>query len=83
MTIKELKEIIEKENIPDDAQVYICADHGQREEKAHSYSVSRSECEYYGDGMIWEVDNMEEYYDKDALDEYNKDGEITSLLIGY
>lgn len=42
MTIKELKRIIKAENIPDNAEIIIFADHGQNYEKSSSYAITRS-----------------------------------------
>lgn len=81
MKIKELKEFVKKNNIPDDAEILIFADHGQDDEIANYITLSRDEvCE--GDSsMIWESEEYEEVYDKDALELYDKNGKVTAILL--
>jgi hypothetical protein len=81
MTIKELKEIIKEECIPDTAEIYIFTDHGQEDERAYSYIISRSKLGDDVEEMVWEFESMEDYYDEDVLEEYDKDGTITAVLI--
>ena len=74
MTVKELKEMLR--NIPDEAIVYIQADHGQTPEQAGYINLTHQEdgLDYYGEYINW---NEEEYEDAetDGLDE------VTAILI--
>lgn len=79
MTVKELKEQLSY--LPDNAKVVLQCDHGQNIETAHWITVSRSESSNnYGD-MIFEYENWRDCYDEDAVEEYDKTGEITAVLI--
>ena len=82
MTIKELLEIIEEEQIPLDAEIFIEADHGENKEGASSITVSRSELEDDPEDMIWEYDDdLSDYYDEESLEEYDPNGKITAITI--
>lgn len=82
MKIKELKECIE--NLPDDAEVIIQADHGQHYEYASDTVLTRSNLEQHNDleEAIFEfADFQNDYYDEDALAEYPFTGEVTGIVI--
>lgn len=91
MTVMELIVALDECGAANDALVFIEADHGQDKEEAGSLTVSRTprNSEDFGDpdAMIWEWDMSKEelaaYYDDDALDDYDFDGEITAVLISY
>jgi len=73
MTVKELKEILSR--IPDDAIIYVEADHGQQPEQADIVYMTNEEFEekapYYGEDLDWE--------DVEDIKKFNK---ITAVLIG-
>lgn len=53
ITVKELKDNLK--DIPDDAIVYVYADHGQTAEQAGFFNVtSDNELEYYGEEIDWD-----------------------------
>ena len=83
MTVKELKELLE--DIPDDAEIMIEADHGQHTERAESFVVTRENLDdavcNHADELIFEWSNWKSCYDEDAVEEYPVDGEITGVLI--
>lgn len=87
MTVALLKEFLESYEVPDDAVIFVEADHGQDKERAGSILVSRSvleDGEYTDpDSLIFEWDEYEECYDEDCLEEYDPDGPITAVLISY
>lgn len=91
MTVMELIVALDECGAANDALVFIEADHGQDKEEAGSLTVSRTpqNSEDFGDpnAMIWEWDMSKEelaaYYDDDALDDYDFDGEVTAVLISY
>lgn len=87
MTVKELKKLLDKIGVPDTAEVYVEADHGQNKENAANVIVSRcpADHKYFGDpdAMVWEYSNYRDVYDEDALDEYNENGPVTAVLITY
>lgn len=66
MIAKELKELLA--NCPDDAIVYVEADHGQLPEQAYSLYVCdfQDELPYYGDDLVFEESTK---------------GDITAILI--
>ncbi|MGL5330685.1 MAG: hypothetical protein ACRDD7_15565 [Peptostreptococcaceae bacterium] len=80
MTIRELKETIERLQLDDDVEIFIHADHGQNEERADFALPSRSKVTY-GDEMVWEYGYFEEDYDEDVIEEYDVDGKITAICI--
>lgn len=81
MTLGRLKELQKELNIPDDAEIYVYADHGQDFENAYCIEVSRSENLEYEDMRIWEWQNYKDTYDDDALEEYDENGKITAICI--
>ena len=87
MTVMELIVAIDDMKIPNDALVFIEADHGQNKEEAGSLTISRTakDSEGYGDpdAMIWEwdTDNLADFYDD--LADYDFNGPITAVLISY
>ena len=91
MTVMELIVALDESGAANDAIVFIEADHGQNKEEACSLTVSRTarDSQNFGDpdAMIWEWDVSREelaaYYDDDALDDYDFDGEVTAVLISY
>lgn len=87
MTVALLKEFLESYEVPDDAVIFVEADHGQNKERAGGILISRSvleDGEYTDtDSLIFEWDGYEEYYDEWALEEYDPDGPITAVLISY
>ncbi len=81
MTLGELKEKQKKLNIPDEAVIYVYADHGQDFELSYGLDVSRSIDVDCLESMIWEYSNYKEVYDDDALEEYDVNGKITAICI--
>lgn len=79
MTVKELKEYLA--NIPNDAEVLI--EYGQNKERAESFVQSRSKNCDDTDDMIFEWDEWREYYGDEAVEEYDKNGKVTAVLISY
>lgn len=80
MNVGRFKELIKELSIPDSAEIFVCADHGQREEKSYEICPSRSEVTY-GEEMIWECKNFRECYDEWALQDYNENDEVTAVCI--
>jgi hypothetical protein len=69
LTVKDLKEQLA--NLPDDALVYVEADHGQLPEQACSLFITdSSQTDHYGDDIAWE----------DSVSDIAK---VTAILIGY
>lgn len=87
MIVKELINELQTLKVPDDAIVFVEADHGQNKEYAAGIIVSRSpkDDECFGDpeAMIFEYDNWQECYDEDAVEEYDETAPITAVLITY
>jgi len=71
MTVKELKKLLDK--YPEDAIVYIEADHGQSPEQAYNVTPSHSEPIYCGEEMFWDGCDPEIELDEDN---------ITAICIG-
>ncbi len=80
MTVKELLDYLEKNDIPMDAEVCVSAECGDDEERTYTLCVTRSEFKY-PEEAIWEFDRYEDVYDEDAILAYNKEGKITGLCI--
>lgn len=87
MTIKELVTELKICGVPDDAKMFVEADHGQNKEEANTVVVSRCsrDHENFGDpdAMIFEWDNWKECYDEDAIEDYDDTAPITAVLISY
>lgn len=89
MTVMELIVALDEIRASNDAEVFIEADHGQNKEHACSLVVSRTskDSEDFGDpnAMIWEweTDNLADFYDDGALDDYDFNGPVTAVLISY
>ena len=84
MTIKEFKDILKENNISDDAEIIIQADHGQHYEYGSSFVLTRTNLEECDDleAAIFEFDNFEDdYYDDDALEDYPFSGKVTGVVI--
>lgn len=81
MTVKELKELLIEENIPDDAKVVVWADHGQDYEYVDSFAVSKTKVEYDLGECIWEFDGYEDIFDEDALKEYRRLKKIKAICL--
>ena len=83
MTVIDLIKKLDDANIPDNAQVFIEADHGQYKENANSIVVSRTVCDDYMDpeSMIWEFKNYDLIYDEDDIAAYDTAAPITAVLI--
>ena len=83
MIVQELKELLE--DIPDNAEIMIEADHGQHLERAESFTITRNKFDdgvcNHADELIFEWSNWKDCYDEDAVEEYPVDGEITGVLI--
>lgn len=84
MTVKELKEYLA--NIPDDADVFVYADHGQNNELAawfdttHQKDINRVFDEIITDELVKEeYDGNFEYCGHDCNTEFSK--EITAVII--
>lgn len=72
LTVEKLKIMIK--DIPDDAVVYVEADHGQLPEGAGGvFYTTDSELPYYGDEISW-IDDEEETVEFDK---------VTAINIGY
>lgn len=85
MTIKEFKDIIKENNIPDDAEIIIQADHGQHYEYGSAYVVTR-DCGIKErvdlETVIFEFDGFSnDYYDDYALADYPFGGKVTGVVI--
>lgn len=87
MQVHDLIKAFENEDIPDDAVVFMEADHGQNKELVNSITVSRTpkNSDEFGDpdAMVWEFANYEDIYDEDSLDEYDATAQVTAVLISY
>lgn len=81
MTVKEFKKWVKDNKVPDCADIFIWADHGQNGELGSSCVVSKSDTIDGWDTMVWEYDNYEECYDEDVVDEYPKNGYVTAITI--
>lgn len=82
MTIKELRKTIS--NLPDDAEVIVYADYGQHYEYASDTVVTRDNLENYDDleeAVFEYADFQNDYYDDDALTDYQFDGKVTGIVI--
>lgn len=84
MTVKEFKELVEELQIPDSAEIFVQADHGQHIESAYYGIVTRADLEdvYDLEDVIWESKNWQDGYGEDVVAEYNQEGEIRGVLIG-
>jgi hypothetical protein len=80
VTVKELKEWFIEDNIPDDAVVFVHADHGQHGEEMCAGLVSRDNTDDFN-SMVWEFYDYEKCYDEEALESYPKDGKITAICL--
>lgn len=80
MKVKELKDFLI--NIPEEAEIYIEADHGQQKELAHTLwiyiSDNKEELPYYGDEL--DFIELEEFEDYEEDPNYDK---IRAVYIGY
>ena len=81
MTVKEFKKWLKENKVPDCADIFVWADHGQNGELGSDCVVSRDDTIDGWDGMVWEYDNYEEVYDEDALEDYPKTGCVTAITI--
>ena len=83
MTIKELMEFLSEENVPDDAEVYIQADHGQQMESPYFGVVTRDDPISSDDPeeMIWEYDEWEKDNFEDDVAQYNRNGDVRAVLL--
>ena len=80
MRVKDFKAYLIANNIPDDAEIVIWADHAQNYERVHDIWVSRNTEDYY-EAMIWEFDGYEDIYDSDAFEDYPADGPVVAICI--
>lgn len=82
MKVRELLDYIQENKIPENADVFIFADHGQNGENASDACFSRSVDTDDYDEMIWEFDGFEDgYYNEDVMEKYDKRGAITAICI--
>ena len=82
MTVKEFKKYLEECNVPDSAEIYIFADHGQDGEIAYACDTSRSRKTKYYDEMCWDENiDDDDYYDESTIDEYDRDGRIEAICL--
>lgn len=81
MKVKELFETLKQRGVPDDAEIFVWAYHGDDGECVSSIDVSRSTNLGAYNEMIFEFKNYEKIYDEDCLEEYNKDGKITAVCL--
>lgn len=82
MKVRDFLDYIEENKIPDDAKMFIWADHGQNGEVASDANFSRSVDTSEYEEMIFEFDGYEDgYYDEEYLEEYNKNGTITAVCL--
>lgn len=79
-TVKDLKEWFAENNVPEDAAVFIHAEHSFQGDQVYSGMVSRSPLADFNE-MVWEFDNYEDAYDLDALEAYPKDGKVTAICL--
>lgn len=83
MTVKDFKDLIIENGIPDDAEIIIMADHGQHYEYASDTVFTRDNLESYRDldEVVFEyADFTNDYYDDDALADYPFSGQITGVV---
>ena len=80
MTVREFKEYLECNGIPDSAEIVVWADHAQNYERVHDIWVTKSKDSNYSNS-IWEFDGYEDIYDDDCLDEYPVDGPVVAICI--
>ena len=81
MKIKDLYRYIEENNISEEAEIIIEAEYGDCEEIARTLLVSRSPVTFDTGSMIFECQGYKHLYDPDAIKSYNKDGDVTAILI--
>lgn len=81
MKVKDFLQYIKDNDISEDAEILIEADYAQSEEFANHLIVSRSPAGSHPDSMIFEFDGYERVYDDDALNAYDRDAAVTSVLI--
>lgn len=81
MTVKEFKEILIENNIPDTANILVWADHGQDYEYADSFSVSKTKVDYDLDECIWEYEGYENDYDEEDIKSYRRLKTIKSICL--
>ena len=90
-TVMDLIVALDECGAANDALVFIEADHGQSKEPVGSLTVSRTprDSEAFGDpdAMIWEWnmprEELADYYDDGALDDYDFNGQVTAVLISF
>lgn len=86
MTVMELIVALDSIGAPNDAEVFLMADHAQNKEQACSVVVSRSPIEEYADpdAMIWEWEgDYSVFYDDDDMAAYDTTAPITAVMITY
>lgn len=81
MKIKDLKRFLIENNISDDAEIVIWADHAQNYEFVDDVWVTRN-TEKNPNELVWEFDGYEDVYDEDAVEMYPADGAVTAVCFG-
>lgn len=80
MKVKEFKEYLIANNVPDDAEIVIWADHAQDYERVDDVWITKSNDGHF-ESLIWEFDGYEDVYDNDAVEEYPVGGDVTAVCL--
>lgn len=80
MTVREFKEYLECNGIPDSAEIVVWADHAQNYERVNDVWVTKNDDGDYA-GRIWEFDGYEDVYDDDCIEDYPVDGPVVAICI--
>lgn len=80
MTVREFKEYLECNGIPDSAEIVVWADHAQNYERVNDVWVTKNDDDDYG-GRVWEFDGYEDVYDDDCIEDYPVDGPVVAICI--
>jgi len=81
MTVGEFKDCLLENDIPDDAEIIIKADHGQHYEYASDTIVTRDNLDDLEAAVFEYADFINDYYDDYALADYPFGGKVTGVVI--
>lgn len=81
MTVGEFKIYISDNDIPDDAEIIVMADHGQHYEYASDMIVTRDSLDDLDAAVFEYADFINDYYDDYALADYPFSGKVTGVVI--
>lgn len=80
MTVREFKKYLERNNVPDNAEIVVIAEHGQNYEFVNDIWITRN-TERDLDAIIWEFDGYEDIYDEDCVERYPVDGSVMAICL--